>query len=165
MRNLFLVVILSALASPASVAQAEPPYVAIEHRLSAEQLKATGLDQLNAEQLALLNKLLKEDQQAQVQAVRSEVEQASKSGGGVFDRDKREPIVSRIVGEFSGWSASTSFRLENGQTWRVTNTPDYYVPKSKAKAGLAVSISPAMLGGWLLRVEGHSVPAKVKQVR
>ncbi|MBC7990156.1 MAG: hypothetical protein H7Y19_11315 [Luteimonas sp.] len=165
MRNLFLVVILSALASLASVAQAEPPYVAIEQRLSAEQLKATGLEQLNAEQLALLNKLLKEDQQVQVQAVRSEVEQASKSGGGVFDRDEREPIVSRIVGEFSGWSASTSFRLENGQTWRVTNTPDYYVPKSKAKAGLAVSISPVMLGGWLLRVEGHSVPAKVTQVQ
>ena len=165
MRKLFLVTILSLLTSFTVVAHAERPYVAIEQRLTAEQLKTTGLDQLSPEQLAALNILLKEDQQVQVQAVRSEVEQASKAGGGVFDRDEREPIVSRIVGEFSGWSASTSFRLENGQTWRVINTPDYYVPKSKAKAGLAVSISPAMLGGWLLRVEGHSVPAKVTQIR
>jgi len=165
MRNLFLVVVLSALASFTFLAHAERPYVAIEQRLTAEQLEATGLDRLNAEQLALLNTLLKEDQQAQVQAVRSEIEQQSGPGGGILDGDKREPIVSRIVGDFSGWSAATSFRLENGQTWRVTNTPDYYVPKSKAKAGLAVSISPAMLGGWLLRVEGHSVPAKVTQVR
>lgn len=163
MRKLFLVTILSLLASVTFVARAERPYVAIEQRLTAEQLKATGLDQLSAEQLAALNTLLKEDQQVQVQAVRSEVEQEAKSSG--IDRDKSEPIVSRIVGEFSGWSASTSFRLENGQTWRVTNTPDYYVPKSKAKAGLAVSVSPGMLGGWVLRVEGHSVPAKVTQVR
>jgi hypothetical protein len=165
MRKRFLVALLSLLASFTLVAHAERSYVAIEQRLTAEQLKATGLDQLNAEQLVLLNTLLKEDQQAQVQAVRSEVEKESKSGGGFFDRDEREPIVSRIVGDFSGWSASTSFRLENGQTWRVTNTPDYYVPKSKAKAGLAASISPTALGGWILRVEGHSVPAKVTQVQ
>jgi hypothetical protein len=165
MRSFFLSLVLLALVLAALPAHAERPYVAIEQRLSAEQLKATGLDQLSTEQLALLNTLLKEDQQAQVQAVRSEVEQESTSRGGFFDREKREPIISKIAGPFSGWSGRTSFKLENGQTWRVINTPDYYVPKSKVKSGLAVAITPALLGGWNMQIEGHSLRAKVTPVR
>ena len=41
--------------SPWSV-RAESPYVDIEKRLTAEQLRATGIDTLSAEQLALLNR-------------------------------------------------------------------------------------------------------------
>ena len=44
------------------VALAERPYVAIEQRLSAEQIHATGLDQLSPAQLSLLNQLLREEQ-------------------------------------------------------------------------------------------------------
>ena len=41
---------------------AERPYAAIEQRLNAQQMQATGLDQLDAERLSLLNQLLREEQ-------------------------------------------------------------------------------------------------------
>ena len=111
--------------------------------------------------MSLLNSLLKDERAAEVEAVRAEARRDNES-----DADKnREPIVSKIVGDFAGWSASTTFQLANGQTWRVVNTPDYYVPKSKTLANPAVSITPGLLGGWFLQVEGHSVRAKVKQAK
>ena len=44
------------------VASAERPYAAIEQRLNAQQMQATGLDQLDAERVSLLNQLLREEQ-------------------------------------------------------------------------------------------------------
>jgi hypothetical protein len=48
----------------AGAAFAQRPYVAIEQRLTPGQMHATGLDQLDAEQLSLLNQLLREEQAA-----------------------------------------------------------------------------------------------------
>jgi hypothetical protein len=154
-----------ALACSAFALQAQEPYRPIEQRFTAEQLRATGLDQLNAEQLRALNALLRDEQTAQVSAVREETERkVQKSGSsGFFDRE-REPVVSRIDGEFGGWSAGTRFRLANGQTWRVLDTPDYYVPKSKATTAPAVVLAPGLLGGWYMQFEGHGPRAKVQQV-
>jgi hypothetical protein len=154
-----------ALACCAFALQAQESYRPIEQRFTAEQLRATGLDQLSAEQLRALNALLREEQTAQVAAVREETEtEVRKSrGSGFFDRE-REPVVSRIDGEFGGWSAGTRFQLANGQTWRVIDTPDYYVPKSKAMTAPAVVLAPGLLGGWYMQVEGHGPRAKVQQV-
>ena len=51
-------------------AHAERPYTAIEQRLSAEQMRATGLDQLRPEQLSLLNQLLSNEQPSRRKARR-----------------------------------------------------------------------------------------------
>lgn len=155
------------LAFAAFAAHAQEAYRPLEQRLSAEQMRATGLDRLSAEQLALLNRLLREEQSVQAQAVRAEARaeaEQERSRGGVFKRD-REPIVSKIQGTFQGWSAGTRFTLANGQTWRVIDTPEYYVPKSKAVDGPAVAITPGLLGGWYLQVEGQGPRAKVQEVR
>ena len=61
------------LASASSMAMADQ-HVDIEHRLTAEQLRATGLDTLSADQLKLLNSLLRAD-------VAKAVEAAEKSQG------------------------------------------------------------------------------------
>lgn len=149
------------LCSLAVAAHAQAPYVPIEQRLSGEQLRATGLDQLSAEQLRLLNSLLGEEQATQIASARADAsEQARRSAA----RGDREPIVSRIVGDFRGWSDGTRFLLGNGQTWRVIATPDFYVPKSKAVSGPAVAITPGLVGGWYMQVEGQPVRAKVQQV-
>lgn len=144
---------------------AQEPYRPIEQRLTAEQLHATGLDQLDAEQLRLLNTLLRDEQSAQVAEVREQAEQDAETsrGSGFFDR-AREPVFSKIEGEFTGWSAGTRFKLANGQTWRVIGTPDYYVPKSKAATAPAVVLAPGLVGGWYLQVEGHGPHAKVQRI-
>lgn len=141
----------------AAPSHAERPYVAIEERLTAEQLRETGLDQLSAQQLQRLNALLREEGEVQRAVVRQELARAAPA-----DPDRREAIISKLVGDFSGWSGSTVFRLENGQAWRVVDTADYYLPKSKARSGLTAVVLPGSFGSWFLQIEGHPVRAKVK---
>ncbi len=149
----------------------ESAYVPVEQRFTAAQLRETGLDQLDAAQLARLNMLLRDDQTAQVAAVREEARReiaaapAENAGGrGMFDR-RAEPVVSRIVGEFRGWDSGTVFALANGQRWRVVQTPEFYLPKSKTVDGPAVAVTPGLVSGWYLQVEGQSPRAKVQLVR
>jgi hypothetical protein len=146
-------------------AHAQTSYIPIEQRLTEGQLRATGLDTLSAEQLRLLNALLSEDQAARTQAIREQLEQESerdRGGSALFARD-RSPIVSKIVGEFRGWTSGARFVLENGQTWRVVGTPEYYLPRSRAVMGPAVAITPGLVGGWYMSVEGQSPRAKVQR--
>lgn len=58
-------------------ALAAEPYVAVEQRLTAEQRKATGIDTLSPQQLALLNRLLSEDRAEAVQAASQAATQAA----------------------------------------------------------------------------------------
>ena len=160
LRSAFVLILLAC--SPAPVL-AQSGYRAIEERLTLEQMQATGLDQLSAQQLALLNRLLGEEHASQTEAIREEVESRSRQER-LADRG-REPIVSKIVGEFRGWSSSTQFQLDNGQRWRVIGTPEYYVRKVDASVAPAVVIMPGLVGGWYMQVEGHSPKAKVQQVR
>ncbi|CAN5642238.1 hypothetical protein BH23PSE2_BH23PSE2_10950 [soil metagenome] len=141
---------------------AQQAYMPIEQRLSAEQMRATGLDQLSADQRALLNRILGEEHVDQAKAVREQLERED-GKDGLIRRD-RAPILTRLSGEFQGWTTGTHFRLENGQTWRVIGTPSYYVPRSRASTGPAVIITPGLLSGSYLQVEGHSPRAKVQPV-
>ena len=135
-------------------ALAGQPYVAIEQRLSAEQMQATGLDQLRPEQLALLNRLLS-DQQAHVAAESVKSERERKQ------REDTEAVTSTLKGEFGGWHDGTVLELANGQRWRVVGS-DYYTPKRIPEA--RVTIAPGPFGSWFLRVDGINAGTKVKRV-
>lgn len=129
---------------------AEGAYVAIEQRLSAEQLHATGLDQLSDAQLSLLNQLLRDEQ------AKAAAERARDPG-----RQQDAPVTSAIRGEVRGWSAGTVFALENGQRWRVVEG-DYYAPAPLRSP--RATVRPGVLGSWYLRIEGVSVGAKVRRI-
>lgn len=135
-------------------ALAERPYVAVEQRLSAEQMQSTGLDQLSADQLSLLNRLLR-DEQANIV---SETE--------VFTRERtraedRTAVDSSLKGDFRGWQNGTVFELENGQRWRVVDG-EFHATKRLSQP--KVTISPGALGSWYMQVEGTGVKAKVKRI-
>lgn len=149
MRNLFLAAALAAV-FVSSAAHAERPYTTIEQRLSAEQMQATGLDQLSAEQLSLLNRLLRDEQTAVVaESKRETLKQAD------------EPVTSTIRGEVRGWEKGTVFELENGQRWRVVDGEYYSTTRlTDPKA----TVRPGMLSSWYLHIDGISVGAKVKRV-
>lgn len=141
-----------------AAAHAERNYVAIEKRLTPEQFKATGLDQLSSEQLELLNSLLSEEQKTVVQATKAE--SVGRKSGGLFGGGG-EPINTTLKGEFKGWSKGTTFTLENGQRWRVVEG-DYYV--GKAVPAPKVQVTPGKISGWYLRVDGHNPSAKVQRL-
>lgn len=135
-------------------ALAAPPYVAIEQRLSAEQLHATGLDQLSASQLSLLNQLLRDDQAA--------VAAESVAAERIRAKQPEAPITSTLKGEFRGWQNGTVFELANGQRWRVVNDDDYYLGHGPTNP--KVTVKPGVLSSWRFEIEGIPVSAKVRRV-
>jgi hypothetical protein len=145
------VVAVSILAS--GIALAERPYMPIEQRLSPEQMHATGLDQLQPEQLSLLNQLLS-NEQANIAAQSAKAERERKT------EDATTPVSSSLKGEFRGWQNGTVFELENGQRWRVLDSDFATKPLSNPK----ITISPGLFGSWYMLVEGTSVKAKVKRI-
>lgn len=137
----------------AGAAFAARPYVDIEKKLTPGQMRATGLDQLDPQQLSLLNQLLRDEHTAV----------ADESVAAERDRKHRaaeEPVASRLKGEFRGWSNGTIFALENGQRWRVLDG-DFHATQRLANP--AVTIKPGLFGSWYMQVEGVSVNAKVKR--
>lgn len=149
-----LPVLAIALLLAAGTAYAGKAYVPLEQRLSAEQMHATGLDALSAEQLALLNQLLSEDRNvAMQQAIEADARERKQLAA--------TPINSAIKGLFRGWQAGTVFELENGQRWRVEHG-DYYAGRGTQNP--KASVRPGKLGGWYLWVEGVRVGARVVRV-
>src|SRR4051812_32779276 len=94
------------------------PYVKVEERFSAEQRHATGLDTLSAEQLELLNTLLRDDSAKSAQTEPAPGPAISNDPpprvGGYVGLDD-QPVVSRVKGALNGWAPGTVFELENGQ--------------------------------------------------
>lgn len=152
MRRLALSVLAAALVLP-TVAAAQQNYVPIEQRFNAAQRQATGLDRLSASELALLNRLLRDEQAAA----------ASANIGLRAARTAPEPeqsrVESRIRGDFRGWSPGARLELENGQVWRVIEGELYARRVASPKA----TISPGLVSGWHLQVEGQSPRAKVRR--
>jgi len=135
-------------------ALAGKPYVAIEQRLSADHMRATGLDQLRPEQLSLLNQLLRE-QQDNVAAESVAAERSRQK------REATEAVTSTLKGAFQGWKDGTVLELANGQRWRVVGS-EYYTPQRIPNA--RVTIAPGAFGSWFVRVDGVNAGAKVKLI-
>jgi len=134
-------------------AVAQQAYTPIEERLSPEQMRATGLDQLQPEQLSLLNRLLSNEQASiAAQSVQAERERRSEQ--------EKTPVSSSLKGEFRGWQNGTVFELENGQRWRVIDS-DFQATRRLSNP--KVTISPGLFGSWYMLVEGTTVKAKVKR--
>ena len=142
---------------------AERAYVPLEQRLSADQLRATGLDRLSRAQLELLNTLLRDEQAAHGKAVRTEVQAERQGRGGLFDSAGREPVVSTLKGDFRGWSGIQTFALDNGQTWRMVEPGDLYLRRALVRP--KVTITPGLVGAWYLQVEGVPNRAKVTRIK
>ena len=74
--------------------------------------------------------------------------------------EKEEALESRLVGDFSGWTGSTVFALEDGTRWVQQNRTDthvYYPVKHAPK----VKIKPAALRGFWLEIEGVNLNVRV----
>lgn len=154
MRLLPAVISLLLLALP--LAAAAQAYVPIEQRLTAEQMQASGLDTLSRQQLQVLNSLLSNEQSV----VEERVEETTRSRlAGLLEREKAEPIRGAVKGEFRGWVPGKVIELETGQRWRVTEGTLYL---RRPMAAAMATVTPGMISGWYLQVDGQSPRAKVQ---
>lgn len=93
-------------------ALAAEPYVAIEQRLTAEQRKATGIDTLSPQQLALLNRLLSEDRAEAVQ----DASQAATQAAQVEAREEAAQVAAA--------TAATAATVSNAAATDTQRDPD-----------------------------------------
>jgi hypothetical protein len=159
--------------SPAALAQS--PYVDIEQRLTPEQLRSVGI---TPEQLARLNALLREAEQAQAvadvpaAAPASTVAAATSAAPARREdepgRDRSslvgfndEPIHSRLKGSVSGWEPGTVFELENGQQWKVLKGA-LKLPRTLDAPEIVVV--PGVAGRWFLQVVDGMPKARVYRI-
>lgn len=135
------------------------PYVPLEKRLSAEQLRETGLDTLSAEQLAALNRLL----QGEAVATQTEATPVARPQGLPKNDSPLlgftvEPIRSRLKGTITGWQEGTVFELENGQQWKVLKG---YMTLPKPMQNPEIRVVPGIAGRWFLEVHEDYPKARV----
>lgn len=87
--------------------------------------------------------------------------------GGNFGFENRLPegtpevMTSRIVGDVGYFENGTRFTLENGQVWQIVDgTRGAY-----ALTNPPVRIERAMLGSFLMRIEGVNQSPRVRRIR
>ena len=155
LRGLLVLLLLALGASPVFAQDMQP----IEQRMTPEVRKAAGLDKLSAAELGALNAWLETNMSEK--AIRKSLVGFPVmhlfSGG-----DQAEPSVTRIVGEFRGWKGSTRFTLDNGQVWEQIE-PGSLVARRVSNP--EVTLKPAMMGTWMLKVEGYNRSVRVQRVK
>ncbi len=147
------------LALSSFVAMAAQSYVNIEQRLSAEQLHATGLDTLSADQLAALNDVLRQDTEATAKAASAHLK--GDPGRGMAIGLDEGPIKTRVIGIVTGWEPGTEFKLANGQTWKVLKGS---LKLRKPVENPEVELVPGMMGRWFFHVDEDLPGARVYRI-
>lgn len=146
-------------------AQPEQPFSSLEERMTGSEFTETGLHKLDPEELAALNRWLRERSIAKYEGPSeggSAPSLPSQPGEAPpIDRMAREKFQSRIVGEFSGWSGNTEFRLENGMVWKQDESDRFRLQPMDSPT---VTITPGLFGGWRLSVEGHNRTVRVERI-
>jgi len=145
-------------------AQSEQPFSSLEERMSGSEFTDAGLHKLSPEELAALNRWIRERSLAQYDGPAASEDSSLPGQPGEappIDRMAREKFQSRIVGEFSGWSGNTVFRLENGMTWRQDESDRFRLQPVDSPL---VTITPGLFGAWRLSVEGHNRAVRVERI-
>lgn len=157
-RSIFLAALLF-IAAPAA-AQQQP----IESQMTPEEFKASGLDKLDADELARLNawlgRTISGETEKAAETARREVETRNR---GFFSFGSSEPIEARIAGEFRGFALGREYTLDNGHVWRQVDGARLVGARSENPA---VKITPSLVGNnWYMAIEGYNTRAKVERIR
>jgi hypothetical protein len=137
-------------------------FSSLEERMSGDEFNAAGLEQLSPDQLARLNEWLRGQWPAAAAAATPYPAQADTRGLSQVAAS-RDAIVDQYDGEFTGWTSGATIRLKNGMVWE---TLDNARPLSiRPVQDPTVIIEPALMGSWLMRVEGYNASVRVKRLR
>jgi len=142
----------------AAPAWAQPAYVDIEQRLSANEMREAGLDTLSPVQLKALNRLLREKSVPGTAAPSTtSAPGAERSYVGLDDK----PIRSRLKGDVAGWEPGTVFVLENGQHWKVLKG---HMKLRTPMQAPEIVVVPGVAGRWFLQVDEDLPKARVYRI-
>ncbi|NUO78338.1 MAG: hypothetical protein HOQ32_20305 [Lysobacter sp.] len=168
MRRFHRNALLFALALLPNLAFAQTVYRDVEQRLTPAQLRETGLDGLSPAQLALLNRLLREDADREAAAAPPAAAPAiagiapGRDDAGLLEGAADGPIRSRLVGTVAEWAPGTVFALENGQQWRVLKGA---LKLPKPMSAPEIVVVPGVSGRWFLQVDEDLPKARVQRIK
>ncbi|MDL5365324.1 hypothetical protein QSH18_06875 [Xanthomonas sp. NCPPB 2654] len=161
-------VLCAALAVSAAPAAAQRTVAGdLQTQMSAQEFKAAGLDKLSPQELAALNdwlqgKVAKETAVALEKAKEEGRQEVIVKNRGFFDFGSQEPIVSTLVGDFTGFSKGRRYVLANGQEWEQTESASL---SSVHRSAPKVRIKPGIAGVWYMQVDTYNTQAKVRRVK
>jgi hypothetical protein len=75
--------------------------------------------------------------------------------------ESNDAIHSRLEGAFEGWGPRQVFKLANGQVWQSVETSSAYYALRDPK----VTIRRAMLGSFLMEIDGVTQAIRVRRVQ
>jgi hypothetical protein len=145
-------------------------FSSVEERMTGQEFTAAGLAKLTPEELAALNRWLRDHSVATLDTPVARGSVASATGLDAV-ADKRgfegaetntDTIVSPLVGEFTGWDGDTVFELENGMVWKQDETDRYF---TRTLVNPVVTIKSGLFNSWRLSVEGYYQWVKVKRLQ
>jgi hypothetical protein len=136
--------------APGIAAPADDRPARITCLMSADELDATGIRTLTADQIDALSAWLENYRAAAQRLALAEYIEG--------DAVPEAAVVSRIDGDFDGWEGDTVFRLENGQIWQqVSASARYHFARHPR---VTISAAPHRL-----RVEGLPYEIAVRRLR
>jgi hypothetical protein len=142
MRYSILIVLLFSLLFSVEARLEDKSFPGIETLMLSEEFSAAGLERLSEEELAALNAWLLRYTAGEAAILRVENDE-------VREAQQDFEVLTRVTGNFRGWSGETVFRLENGQIWRQRLRSRYtYV----GEANPEVRISRNFMGFYKLTV-------------
>jgi hypothetical protein len=133
----------------------------LEERMSEQEFRAAGLDRLSAEELASLNAWLARRNVTTARAP-SGGSEGFRSSALLGDSGSRSAFSSIATSNQQQIGSGSIVTLENGQAWEITSGS---LSVSGSLAGKRISVEPAALGSWRLKVEGYNLGLRAIRVR
>lgn len=164
-KNLYQLLLVSAAITYASLSYAAQPFPGLQKLMNQTELRKTGVNKLSRDELDALNTWLsqylagnKNNTGDTTAATRGE-----DSGRHTGRKTKHQPelIVSRIDGDFNGWSKNTIFHLKNGQVWQQRYDANLHYRAVSPK----VEIRKDFFGFYLLHIVGTSFKVGVRRIK
>jgi hypothetical protein len=111
MRTPILITLLFTLLFSVEARVQDKAFPGIKNLMLNEEFSAAGLDRLSEAELEALNAWLLRYTAGEAGILRQDNDE-------VREASKDFELLTRIKGDFRGWSGETYFRLENGQIWK-----------------------------------------------
>lgn len=123
-----------------------------------------GLTKLSDEERRALDDWLARYESGELETARTQavVEAVEEARSRIWQMQAAERIEAKILGEFTGWSGQTVFRLDNGQVWRQ-RLPGRY--RYDGPPNPVVEVSLNKMGFFVLAIKGSSRRTGVERIK
>lgn len=142
-------------------------FTTLEERMTGAEFRDAGLHKLDDSELAALNRWIQERSLTELEPAAAPgpgqpaAEASDQTDTRGFLSGRPDAIETRIDGSFNGWDGPTRFRMTNGQVWETVGSGTFAIGEVENPR---VTISPRVISGWQMRVEGYNRRVPVRRI-